>query len=432
MVQVKLKGLPSNGYPEFPHDFIFYQPHSHNDSEPVEIVDGVCKRVTEKRLRDCVLAYYNDYLLHEFCDESLSYSATQDLYECVRAGVPVVADIEPVGFADDEGYYWHRLDFDRPTAKVDPAKDCPFYYEFYYQRFDKENRDAVMAFNGSLFVPTSDRSQALIMVGPGGQGKGRHMYLYDRLLGKGYGAIDVMLPKRGHNENAEQEKFVAEVADARLAMAEDRGQTHFFNSAFFRQITGNPNHRGRRLYQDAANYALRTKIVCDSNHDPVLEDNPETLRRIIYTGIEEIDFSKTPRLAQKEMDDRLWSERKAIVGFWLDTYKRLCPQGEEVIPCDTSKVQEIASTCFEDFEDFAANFTFAENLTCAASDIRELIRQHFGKRAHNRSGVYQRLVDYMWRHYKARPGGDAREYINGKRTRVWKGLALAAQDEHQF
>lgn len=424
--------MPGNGYPEFKHSFIFYQPHSHNDSEPVEIVDGVCQRVTEKRLRDCIIGHYNTYLLDEFCDEALSYSATQDLYECVRAGVPVVSEIEPVGFADDAGYFWHRLDFNRPTTTVDPKEVCPFYYEFYYQRFDPANRDSAMAFNGSLFVPGSDRSQALILVGPGGQGKGRHMYLYDRLLGKGQGAVDVALPRGGQNENTEQEKFVSECADARLAMAEDRGQTHFFNSAFFRQITGNPNHRGRKLHKDAANYHLKVKIVCDSNHDPILEDNPETLRRIIYTGIKEIDFDQTGRIPQRELDETLWSEREGIVAFWLQTYRQLCPGGDEVIPCDTDRVRAIASTFFEDFEEFASRFVFGPDLYCVAGDVKEMRRQVFGNRGASSLKLTSRLREYLQRNHGA--GQLCQRKVGGQNKKVWAGMALASTraDEHQF
>lgn len=326
-IQRSLRSESTRGLPAFEHKFIFYQPHSHNDAEPVEILpNGCCRRVTEKRIRDCILEYYEKKILYKFADDILGYPSTQDLYECVRAGVETVSKIGPIGFKDDPGYYWTRLDFDRPARDlvVDPKVVCPHYYEFYYMRFDAENRDAVMAFNGSALVPTSDRSQALVIVGKGGQGKGRHMYFYDQLFGKGFGCTDVALPRKGQNQTTEEEKFVTECADVRLALAEDKGQTNFFNSDFFRKITGNPNHRGRKVYNSAANYQLDVKIVCDSNYDPIFEDNRETFRRIIYTGLKTLDIGgEVKEKSQKEMNDLFQKERVGILQFWLQTYWRL-------------------------------------------------------------------------------------------------------------
>ena len=298
------------------------------------------------------------------------------------------------GWQGDDGLVMRRLPFEMKGG------DTPIWDELMSRI---TNAEALMAFIGSILVEGSDMQQYVWLHGQGGEGKGALCRFLAKALGHTYSSQQTP----GINDRF----WTWGMRHNRLVVFPDCNNTSFVTSGLFKSLTGDDPIRieikgGRVLHQ-----RIRAKFMFLSNERPDLSSEIADRRRIIYCSAKAFDGKVNPKY-----ETLLWKEGGQFLTKCLETYYRMCPEGEP-IDCSAADIDEIIAANEDHFETFLqSNFYIGPAQECTRVAFLNRVSERFKKRSEQKA----------FREYLARKGivVKARANAAGNVDRYWSGIRL--------
>lgn len=201
----------------------------------------------------------------------------------------------------------NSLSFKKIDAEPNPG-DCPNFLNFVSRC---SNQDAVCAFIGSIFVMNSDLQQYLWIKGEGGDGKGAITRLLKSLLGRVY-ATESSSGVKSDNH------YTSNFLGKRLIVYPDNQYNNLPKEDVFKMITGGDPLKINPKFQQPFTKLLPLKVIVLSNCLPEITSQKSDQRRAIISVVDGFEHDPDP-----DYENKLWSERDAIIHYCLNKYKEL-------------------------------------------------------------------------------------------------------------
>lgn len=272
--------------------------------------------------------------LHNNPDWFLTAKRASEAVEMWRAfSSPILdAEIKPVRWASERGYAWHRLPWDAQQGGATPTWDTLLAR--------MSNREAFMAFVGSLLFGDSKQHQYVWMQGVGGDGKGAINRWLHKVLGRSY---------RSKQPPGMNDRFwTYGLIGSRLVVFPDCNAKSFTASGLFKSLTGGDPVDVEAKNQMSFTTQLDCKFMFLSNESPTISSEWADLRRIIYCQFED-DRADDEKTVDPAFEPGLWAEGGAFLTKCVMTYAELAPNH---IPISTDKagIESWIGSLEEEFE----------------------------------------------------------------------------------
>lgn len=252
---------------------------------------------------------------------------------------------------------FHRVPF-YPTYPQDAhfARNCPMFAEMMART---SNSDALMAWIGSIFDPTSDLQQYVWIYGHGNDGKGS----LARFLNKVLDTAAVWKQPPGLNDKF----WTYSLLGKRLVIYGDCNQAGWVTSGPFKSMTGGDPVDLEQKFGASFSQKLTAKHLFLSNKRPTIEGDRADQRRIIYCEMEGIRDQ-----SDSQYEEKLWAEAPRFLGVCQQAYARLDGQR---IPVVVDNAELLASMNEEGME-YAAEtyFKFSSSHSMSAMDFHREVR----------------------------------------------------------
>lgn len=269
------------------------------------------------------------------------------------------------------------------------------------------------------YALTADtREHALFFVhGPGGNGKGVFLNTVTRILGD-Y-AVTAPMETFIASRNDRHPTELAALAGARLVTASETEKGRSWAESRIKQMTGGDPITARFMRQDNFTFRPAFKLVIIGNHEPVLRNVDEAMRRRFNI----IPFRHKPARVDRTLEHRLTAEHGRILQWMIEGCldwqahglvrpTSVTEQTEQYFADQDLLAQFIADRCELDtsfHEEMGRLFAAWEKYAHAAGDHAGNKRT-FGTDLRNRGFRPDRLN-------------------GGARQRIYRGLRLVAADE---
>lgn len=157
------------------------------------------------------------------------------------------------------------------------------------------------------------REHALFFIhGPGGNGKGVFLNTFTRILG-GYAktaAMDTFIASRNDRHSTE----LAELRGARLVTASETEEGRAWAESRIKQMTGGDPITARFMRQDNFTFLPEFKLVIIGNHEPVLRNVDDAMRRRFNV----IPFRHKPARVDRTLEEQLKAEHGRILRWMIE------------------------------------------------------------------------------------------------------------------
>jgi putative DNA primase/helicase len=269
------------------------------------------------------------------------------------------------------------------------------------------------------YALTADtREHALFFLhGPGGNGKGVFLNTVTRILGD-Y-AVTAPMETFIATRNDRHPTELAALAGARLVTASETEEGRAWAESRIKSMTGGDPITARFMRQDNFTFLPRFKLVIIGNHEPVLRNVDDAMRRRFNI----IPFRHKPREVDRTLEQRLRSEHGRILQWmingcldWqangLGRPASVAQQTEQYFEEQDLLGQFIADRCEleQSFHEATGRLFAAWEKYAHAAGEYPGKQKAFGAALRKRGFRGDRL-----------PGGE--------RTRIYRGLRLVASDE---
>lgn len=312
---------------------------------------------------------------------------------------PLTEKIHPVLQKDTPGYCFHRFDFnmeDRSTEIFDYIMDGLGH-----------NREAVLAFIGSMFDPHQTLQQYCWITGPGGDGKGSLFRVLKRLFDEAYVGITT-------EKNQLDKYWASSLLGKRLAVCGDTRNLDFINEPIFMQITGGDAVSVRAMRKSAYSAHLPCLFLLGANAYPNIGSGGAAARRAIIAN-----FSRKAedKVHFENFEARLWDERAGILYKCWAEWKKV--RHLQRIPVDMAQLQERASATEEDFQVlFDTYFVLNDRGYCTAMEVKQALDKEKFVVSNVKVAAWKRWLEINY-------GVTAvRMQLSGVTCRVYKGMSL--------
>lgn len=164
------------------------------------------------------------------------------------------------------------------------------------------------------YALTADtREHALFFIhGPGGNGKGVFLNTVTRILGDyaETASMDTFIASRNDRHPTE----LAALAGARLVTASETEEGRSWAESRIKQMTGGDPITARFMRQDNFTFVPQFKLVIIGNHEPVLHNVDEAMRRRFNI----IPFRHKPARVDRTLEQRLRTEHGRILQWMIE------------------------------------------------------------------------------------------------------------------
>ncbi len=327
---------------------------------PIKISkNGECRKLLEKQVSRLIMTFARQVALTT--GEEYYFFTSKQAKDCADYWMDNCIPIENppyVKFASEEGLCWNKLPWDcapGPHPKFDEM----------FSRMT--NRNAVMAWIGSLFFPQSYRQQYLWLYGKGNDGKSSLLNFIARVFGE-EGALPQTSAPGGDNH------WSACYPGKRFIYVPDLKDFSTLDNVPLKQLTGDAAIYIHPKFRDAYVARLNCKLAISSNHLPPTDCQYSNLRRLLFAEMTSaIDFSP-------DYDEQLWAEGGAFLHSCIAKYKELCPnhgpiRGDQEI---RDQLEAWGSRTEEDYQLwFDQNFIRKEGARLDPNDLTQLLAEGF-------------------------------------------------------
>lgn len=269
------------------------------------------------------------------------------------------------------------------------------------------------------YALTADTSEhALFFIhGPGGNGKGVFLNTVTRILGD-Y-AVTASMETFIASRNDRHPTELAALAGARMVTASETEEGRSWAESRIKQMTGGDPITARFMRQDPFTFQPQFKLVIIGNHEPVLRNVDDAMRRRFNI----IPFRHKPQRVDRMLEQRLRAEHGRILQWMIEG----CLDWQENGLQRPASVTEQTEQYFEE-QDLLGQF-MADRCEVSPTYHEATARLFVAweKYAHA-AGEYpgkQRSFGSALRKRGFRPD----RLPGGDRTRVYRGLRLVAADE---
>jgi hypothetical protein len=333
--------------------------------------NGILSTVSEDNLQSSI-----NSLIKKTSGMKLSARKIKDLGETIKLNLDAmdIEDILPVKFLDQDGFSWSQLDF-LPTEGGTPTFDL--------LTNGWSNQNALYAFIGSLFYPESNKSQYCYIHGQGGEGKSTLSNFLFQIFKNSAVSIKASdgYANRFHGSN---------LVGKRLAIFPDPNSPSYVISESFKNMTGEEPVSIERKYFDPVTVRLKTKFLITSNVKPNISTNFADQRRLLF-----VETSKVT-VPIYDLNDKLWSERSAIIWKCIQEYKKSCPDPRHPIPC-TIPQDLIDNKNMRFISFFDANF---EKSSDSEVTIKQIYQSIGGQFSGNREKFFDDFLKFLKNYYQ--------------------------------
>lgn len=292
---------------------------------------------------------------------------------CVRYCLEKLPSLEfkihPVRQLTQQGYTWHRLDFD--------AADVPTPTFDALMKYVTTNAEALLAFCGALFDSDVQLQQYCWLYGDGLNGKGSLFRFLKKLMGPAYTHLET--------DRNKLDKFQASALIAkRLAVASDCMNAGFVTTSFFKALTGGDSVQIEEKNKTPYTDHLSTMCMFGSNERPEISSRKADLRRVIF-----VEFSEVPDDEMIEnFEVKLWDERAGILKKMLDAYQKLRISGTSTLKVEKQAEKALAEDSEENFElFFEENFEKCEEGRIQPTKMWKIFSERYKSSRLNRDYV---------------------------------------------
>lgn len=193
------------------------------------------------------------------------------------------------------------------------------------------NRDALIAWIGSLLIEKADRQQYVWLHGKGLDGKSA----LARFLAKAFGPAAVSLTVPGHNGD----KFwTSKLINKRFCYFPDCKKYGFPATGEFKSLTGGDRIGIEPKHKAAYDAELVAKFLFLSNEKPALSSERADMRRVIYSEVQAVPVEADP-----SYDEKLWEEGGAFLTNCVTYYAQTYPAFGAIKASTTEVTDWVAS-----------------------------------------------------------------------------------------
>lgn len=388
---------------EFPGRYHVWEPESGKRLLLEELPGEVVQVVPRTALETAVSSYSHKAL------QKTQLCLSPDTARAVAAHwmnvAPPVDEPRPFSWADEAGLTFHRLPWVRGEA--DPSGDSWPTWRGMLARM--KNRDAFMAFIGSLFVQDAKHQQYCWVYGEGKDGKGTINHFLSRVFGPAY--VSKQTPNKG------REHFWAyNLLGKRCVVFPDCSDPHFVRNGLFKAMVGRDPIELEQKGQTSFTKPLSAMFLFFSNDRPRITSQLADTRRLVLCEFDPASIVVDPTFQQK-----LWDEGGAFLDACLQKYQAMCPD-HGAIPTDERMVAECVDV--HEFEVEAIFETYflmkpespAEWLT--AGDLRRILEA-----ARVPAFYRSHLLSWLKRKHGVK---QVQRWRNGRNEKAYQGLCSAA------
>jgi putative DNA primase/helicase len=208
----------------------------------------------------------------------------------------------------------HAFMLTRSTSVTPQEGEATLWKEFLMQASggDRELIRFLQQIAGySLTADT--REHALFFIhGPGGNGKGVFLNTFTQILGD-YAvtaAMETFIASRNDRHSTE----LAVLRGARLVTASETEEGRSWAESRIKQMTGGDPVTARFMRQDNFTFMPAFKLVIIGNHEPVLRNVDEAMRRRFHI----VPFNHKPPKVDRTLEARLRAEHPRILRWMID------------------------------------------------------------------------------------------------------------------
>ena len=270
------------------------------------------------------------------------------------------------------------------------------------------------------YALTGDTTEhALFFIyGPGGNGKSVFLNTLTNILGDyaATAAMDTFTASRGERHPTD----LAMLRGARLVSVSETEEGRAWAESRIKQLTGGDKVTARFMRQDFFTYTPQFKLLIVGNHKPVLKNVDDAVRRRFNI----IPFVHKPPSPDKRLEEKLKPEYPAILRWMIEG----CLDWQKNGLLRPQVVREATAAYFDEQDPFG-------------QWIEECCQTGDG-RCDAGSALYSSWKAFAEQHGES-PGGTKsfhgqmskrgflpdRKYLNGKRQRVFCGIALAPRED---
>lgn len=264
----------------------------------------------------------------------------------------------PVTLKEDDRPSFYKLPFlleNGPTPHFDNALS------------NTRNAHLLMAFIGSLFIPESNKKQAILLYGPSNSGKSQITEFLMTIL-KPVATVTTV--------SAVQEKHgTSSLIGKRLVLFNDASTARFYSSETFKQITGDNFLFLERKYKDPTVFQCDCKIIIATNFEADIHLSEEASRnRVVIVEMNQPkDFKPIA-----DFYKLLIEEAPKIIYKCIETYKQICPNNEIMTDSySATKIEDMRITNNEEVISYIEEiFTIDKNSKMRYSEARKAIDEY--------------------------------------------------------
>lgn len=238
----------------------------------------------------------------------------------------------PTRWLDETGDTFRRLPW---PLRADPSVNATPTWNGLLKRMS--NREAFIAWLGSLLHKDSYLQQYVWIFGHGDDGKGAINRFLERVFGQAYRSTQA--PEK------DQKRFwAADLPGARVVVFPDCNNWGFVAGGFFKTLTGGDPIRVEEKYEKSKVEILFAKYLFLSNEMPQISSEKADMRRIIFCEME-------PRDGEVDVafEDKLYAEGGTFLSNCLAFYDKTYPN-HGVINQESKGIQNWVSVVEEPYE----------------------------------------------------------------------------------
>jgi P4 family phage/plasmid primase-like protien len=151
----------------------------------------------------------------------------------------------------------------------DPMAICPKIDKFVSEVFPEDATSVAYEIPGWLMTPDTSIQKAVLLIGPGGNGKSRYLRMVEAFLGK-VNVSNLSLHR------LESDKFACARLYGKLAnICPDLPTEHLAGTSIFKAITGGDPVTGEYKFKDSFDFVPYSRLVFSANNPPRAHDASE-------------------------------------------------------------------------------------------------------------------------------------------------------------
>jgi putative DNA primase/helicase len=213
----------------------------------------------------------------------------------------------------------------RIPATYDPGAECPVINSFLDDVVSPKNKQTLLEWSGLMLIPEVKFEKAMMLCGPGGNGKSTFMNLLNELIGK-ENTTAIPLQKLIDEKN---NKFaVAHLHEKLMNVCADIPSTTIHNSDVFKLLVGKDKITGEHKFGHPFEFYNKARLIFSARVLPNISeiDDEAYFRRWLI-----IEFTNrfTGESDDKDMQDKLTTdaELSGFLNLALDGLKTILKNG---------------------------------------------------------------------------------------------------------